>query len=428
MNLREKFILGAGDLALPGFSAKAGSFVSGGGGRLARINALLTLARAYRPAYSEACAAAGIPPEGLSSPVELPRLPLMRRGDLTAGSGGAALARLESGGTGMSGRVETALDLNAVLLRYAALLAVLKETGWTMGQKTAALHPVEYGYFNNLGKMLRSGAYSRIGFEFFQQYVLYGLFHNRKNVYYDSGVFAGGDAAPELLRRAAGEDPVLIITRPDALTAILTEVRRGRPPAFGRLRSVLTVGTVLGEAVRSAAVELLGAKVYNMYASTELGYVALGCACSGGWLHVNEGDYIVETGPEDEIIVTDLNNHLTPLLRYATGDAGLLERKSCACGRAGLMIRPRGRKGRFLETANGGRLYETEVIDRAVSSGLPLFQISTRQKEIRLAVRAERVTGAGTIVEALGLKERSFTLLPGAGFEIPSSGKFSFIV
>ena len=428
MNLKKKIIFGAGELLRPGFSARASGFGAGGGDRLGRLNALLSLARSGRPAYRAACAAAGVPAAGLASLGEIASLPLMGRGDLAPGSGGAALARLESGGSGMAGRVETALDLDGVLLRYADLLAALAGTGWTMGLKTAALHPVEYAYFKNFGGLLRSGAYGKLAFDFIQQYVLYGLFHNRKNVYYGSGVFSDGGAALDLLERAAAEAPALLITRPDVLMAALAAARRGERPAFGRLRSVLTVGAVLGGSVRAAAREALGAEVRNMYASTELGYVALGCPASGDWLHVNESDYVVESGAGNEVIVTDLNNRRTPLLRYATGDIGLLERKTCPCGREGLMLKPRGRKGRSVENAAGEELYEADVIDLAFSAGLPLFQISAGKKEIRLAAPAGSTPGAGAVVSALGLKEGAFGLSPAAGLEIPASGKFSFII
>ena len=49
---------------------------------------------------------------------------------------------------------ETRLGREAVLLRYAALLSVLKSAGWRMGERVIALHPAEYGYLENLPSML----------------------------------------------------------------------------------------------------------------------------------------------------------------------------------------------------------------------------------------------------------------------------------
>lgn len=428
MNLRERLVLKTGELLSPGFAGRAGAFGAGSYGRLERFNLLLSRARAALPAYGAACASALGGRPGLASLAEISKLPVLGRADAAGYAGGGALARLESGGTSLSGRVETALDLNGVLLRYAALLSALKEAGWTMGLRTAALHPVEYGYFNNLGGLLRSGAYGKICFEFFQQYVLYGLVHNRKNIYYDRKVFQAEDAALDLLRRASAGDPAFLITRPDVLGACLTAARRGKLPPFKKLKAVLTVGTALGEEVRTAASQMLGAQVYNMYASTELGYVALGGPGCEGWLHVDEGGHIVETGAGNELIITDLNNRVTPMLRYATGDVAWLEHRRCPCGREGLMLKPRGRKEKFLETAAGGRLYEAEAASLAFSSGLPLFQFSAAKKEVRLAPGTNPAPGAAAVAAALGLPEGCCGLLPGAGFEIPASGKFSFII
>ncbi|OGR45284.1 MAG: hypothetical protein A2X35_03295 [Elusimicrobia bacterium GWA2_61_42] len=428
MNPRERLVLKTGELLSPGFAARAKVFGAGRAGRLERFNLLLSRARAALPAYDGACASALDGRPGLAALDEISKLPVLGRADVAGYAGGGALARLESGGTSLSGRVETALDLNGVLLRYAGLLSVLGEAGWAMGRRTAALHPVEYGYFNNFGGLLRSGAYGKIVFEFFQQYVLYGLFHNRKNIYYDRGVFQAEDAALDLLRRAAGGEPEFLIARPDVLGAGLAAARRGKLPPFRKLKAVLTVGTALGEEVRAAASEMLGAQVYNMYASTELGYVALGGPGCEGWLHVDEGDHLVETGPGNELIVTDLNNRVTPMLRYATGDVAWLERRRCPCGREGLMLKPRGRKGKFLETAAGGRLYEAEAASLAFASGLPLFQFSAGKNEVRLALNGKPAPGAAAITAALGLPEGRCVLLPGANFEIPASGKFSFII
>ena len=308
------------------FSKISDSFGAGEKAPLEKINFLLSHARKNLPAYDALCRASGLSNDAPKSLEEIKNIPPMTRADLAMKTNllrnGTAVTNLKSGGTSRTDRLETALDVGAVLKRYASLLAVLSATGWDMGQKTAALHPIEYGYFNNLGEMIRERAFSKMAFEFFQQYILYGLFHNRENIPYASGIFSRPHEAAGLLERALHKTPVLLITRPDALMAAL---KAGGPVvsrATGRLKAVLTVGTVLGETVRLEAEEKLNAMVFNMYASTELGYVALNCARSGEWLHVNESDYFAETDASGEILITDFNNRLMPMLRYRTGDMG----------------------------------------------------------------------------------------------------------
>jgi len=425
MNLREKFALAAGGILLKGFEERAASF-GAGSGRLERLNLLLEKARASAPGCEEACAAAGIGKGGLASERELYKLPLTGRETLRAYSGGAALASLESGGTGGSGRVETRLDLAAVVARYAALLSVLKETGWEMGGKTAAFHPAEYGYFNNFGKLLSGGKFGKLVFEFFQQYVLYRLVHNRKNLYYDKSIFTDPAAAWALLASALREDPVLIITRPDALMAVLKSLRGKPRPAFRRLKAVLTVGTALGETVRREAAEVLGAKVFNMYASTELGYVALSCSRSGDWLHADEGRHIAEAAPGGELLVTDLENRLMPMLRYATGDAGEVRERACTCGRSGLMLKVHGRIKKYL-VAGDEKLYESGIIDRTFPSALPFFQLDQAGNAIILPPGTP-LSAAAEIRELLALPAGSYSEARSGSFTISSSGKFSFLI
>jgi len=436
MNLRETIILKTGGLLTDGFAETAGAFGAGGTAPLEKLNALLVHARRHLGNYDAACAAAGIGPRGLDSIEDVVKLPRMDRADLAGKANRlkdrAVLARLESGGTGRTGKVETALDLEGVVNRYATLLSVLKAAGWRMGDKTAAFHPVEYGYFNNLGAMLKNRAFLKIVFEFFQQYVLYRLIHNRKNVYYDGSVFRDKAAAGRLLEKALAADPVLIITRPDVLMSVVKSMR-GRPvPVFKRLKAVLTVGTPLAETVRKETKEKLGAEVFNMYASTELGYAALGCSHSEGWLHVNAAGYIVETDESGEVIVTDLNNRLMPMLRYGTGDIGELAPGSCVCGRHGLMLRLRGRKDKFIVNADGGKLYEADVIDRTFQADLPFFQVlagKDGKKEI-LFLSGEARGGeaaASDLAGRLGLEKGSYYLRRPSGFKMPSSGKFCFL-
>ena len=424
MNLRESLVLNAGGLLASGFKERASSFGAAGRDRLERLNFLLARARAGLPAYDAAC---GGPPgaAGLVSVADLSKLPLLGRADLSGYSGGGALARLESGGTGSSGRVETRLDFGAVAARYAALLSALKETGWRMGEKTVAFHPVEYGYFRNLGAMAGAGQFGRMAFEFLQQYVLYRLVHNRKNLHYDRGVFSGGGAARALAESAASENPALIITRPDALMAVLKSLRGAPPPRFKALKAVLTVGTALGETVRREARERLGVEVFNMYASTELGYVALSCRHSRGWLHADEAGHILETGAGGSLICTDLDNALMPLLRYDTGDIGELSARACPCGRSGPMLKVRGRGKSGIATA-GGTIYEAELIDRVFPSDLPFFQLDASARRMILPPECgeEKVSLIRTLLD---LPAGSYGAARSENFKISSSGKFSYL-
>lgn len=433
MRARERIISAAGNLLLDDFAVKAGSFGAGPVEPLRRFNELLAAARAGLPAYDGACSAAGLGAKGAANLDEIRKVPILGRAELAAGvnriKGARALARLESGGTGRAGRLETSLSLDAVAGRYAALLSVLKAAGWRMGGATAALHPVEYGYFQNFGGMLRAGAFTKLAFEFFQQYLLYRLFHNRVNIYYGGNIFSSDEAARRMLRSARARNPELLITRPDALMALLRVTGGERP--FGRLKAVLTVGTALAPAVREEAERKLGAKVFNMYASTELGYIALGCGASGDWLHVDEADYLVENDPVRGLLVTDFNNRLMPMIRYETGDCAETAVTACGCGRSGLRLKFKGRLRAFITDRAGAELHETDIIDRTYGAGLPFFQLLAGRNGLELLLApsgsGKETETARAVEAALGLNPGEIVRSGASGFSMPPSGKFCFL-
>lgn len=70
-------------------------------------------------------------------------------------------------------------------------------------------------------------------------------------------------------------------------------------------------------------------KVHMGYGLAELCTVA--SECEYGNLHVNMETCIVEI-VEGEIVVTDLFNTITPVIRYRTGDYGKLKESNCLCG------------------------------------------------------------------------------------------------
>ncbi len=429
-NLREEFILRSGETLLPGFRARAAAFYDRPADQLRLFNAILAAARGAMPKLDSACAAAGISKTGCASAEEIKKVPVLRREILAAGRNrakGAAMASLESGGTGRAGRLRTALSPSGVAWRYADLLAVLKETGWRMGERVSALHPEEYGYFQNFAGKAAAGAFGELAFGFAQQYLLYGLLHNRRNLLYSGKIFSDDAAARALLEDALADDPVLLITRPDALMAALKAWRPG--DRFRRLRAVLTVGTALGAAVREAAKQKFGAEVFDMYASTELGYVGLTCPLSGGLFHLNAASCLVEVAGDGGVIVTDFNNKLTPMLRYDTGDHGRLEPGPCPCGRPGPLLRVDGRAAGLALNAAGAALREIDIINLSFPEHLPFFQLYAGQ-DGRLALRlpareaGQKQVLAGRIAKTLFLP---YVPQASAGLRLPPSGKFCYL-
>jgi phenylacetate-CoA ligase len=134
--------------------------------------------------------------------------------------------------------------------------------------------------------------------------------------------------------------PLTLLIYPSNLAA-LAQHCAARSIVIPDLKNILTIGETLSPDVRVTAEATFGANVSDMYSSQEVGNIAIQCAQSGLY-HVMAENLIVEIldkngsaaapGNGGRVVVTDLNNFATPLIRYDIGDyaeAG----PACSCGR-----------------------------------------------------------------------------------------------
>ncbi len=149
----------------------------------------------------------------------------------------------------------------------------------------------------------------------------------------DTGV---AEQADWLIRR----DPHYLLTDAANLAA-LAAYFRAQNLALPNLREVRTVGDVVDAGLRRACEVAWGARVVDIYSSTEAGYLALQCP-EHDQLHVQMEAVVVEildadgeacaVGEVGEVVVTPLHNFATPFLRYALDDRASWG-EACACGR-----------------------------------------------------------------------------------------------
>ena len=168
------------------------------------------------------------------------------------------------------------------------------------------------------------------------------------------------------------------------------------------LRAVVTTSEMLTDGDRALIQETFQAPVYNEYGCGEVGAVLY--ECDQGTLHAMAENLFFELKPDPteqepdahSLIVTDLHNLATPLIRYEIGDRVVPIQDDCACGRGLAGFRKVfGRAYDFIETADGTR-YHGEfflyMIEEARESGVPILQAQFVQKtakdlEIRLVTR-----------------------------------------
>jgi len=236
------------------------------------------------------------------------------------------------------------------------------------------------------------------------------------------------------------ERPAYLLTYP-SLAAELAKasLRRGLRPAG--LLEVRTLGEALDPDVRALCREAWGVPLADVYSAEEVGYIALQCPENEHY-HVQAENLMVEildeagapcgTGVAGRVVVTDLHNFASPLIRYEIGDYAE-PGEACGCGR-GLPVlqRVQGRVRNMLVAADGKRYWPSLGV-RRLQEVAPIRQCQFVQRELDLVearlVADRRLTAA----EEEKLRERLLSRLP-AGFrvavsycaEIPrgASGKF----
>ncbi|MGP1678945.1 MAG: phenylacetate--CoA ligase family protein [Burkholderiales bacterium] len=240
-------------------------------------------------------------------------------------------------------------------------------------------------------------------------------------------------------------NPHYLLTYPTNLRALLERFERlGRIPPG--LREVRTVGETLTPDLRERCREVLGAGLVDVYSSQEVGVIALQCPVSGLY-HLQSESLLAEVlgdmgepcrpGEVGGVVVTDLHNFATPIIRYDIGDyaeAG----PACPCGR-GLptLARILGRQRNMIVLPDGRRSWGMVGLhkfrDIALILQYQLIQHSLEDVELRLVTPAaltpeQESRLVGVIHKAMGHPFRlRFSYFEG---ELPGTrgGKFEEVV
>lgn len=195
-------------------------------------------------------------------------------------------------------------------------------------------------------------------------------------------------------------NPTYVLTYPTCLAALLDCFERSgqRLPELAEVR---TVGETLAPQLRERTQAVLGARVCDAYSAQEVGAIALQCPDSDLY-HVHAESLLVEVlnergeacgvGETGRVVVTDLHNFATPLVRYELRDYAEVG-PPCRCGR-GLptLRRVLGRERNMVALPDGSRHWPLVGLHRYREAGeilqYQLLQHDLQQVEMRLVTRA----------------------------------------
>jgi phenylacetate-CoA ligase len=234
----------------------------------------------------------------------------------------------------------------------------------------------------------------------------------------------------EDLERLRRHDPDVVIGYPSSLHLLARRaLETGRTL---RLRAVETSAEVLSDAVRRDLREAFGCRVLDRYGCREAGIVAH--ECPEGRLHVNAESVLVEVRGR-EVLITTLDNHAMPLVRYHNEDLAETLPGACPCGRGLPMLQSiLGRRSDIIRSP-GGRLIHGEFFTHLFYDVAGITRFQVRQTEPALLVISV-VAGSSFDGAARALLERRIADHADPAFrvewrqvaEIPAvtSGKFRF--
>ncbi len=174
-----------------------------------------------------------------------------------------------------------------------------------------------------------------------------------------------------------------------AIYLLACHVERGGMPL--RLDAVFPTAELLLDGWRQTIGRVFGAAVLPYYGSGEVQSLGYSCPEAGEpAYHTCDEHSVIEVelpggqsglSGEGPFLITDLDNHALPLLRYRNGDAGAVAPAGCRCGRSlGLITRIDGRVNDLLYTTAGNPV--SGVIGThafRMVGGVEQFQIVQRQ-------------------------------------------------
>lgn len=315
------------------------------------------LQHAYKkvPFYQRRFADAGLRPEAIRGPDDLPRLPILTKSEiqnhchelLAEGTDPSRLTENQTGGS--TGHPLTFYqDSNYRAWKDADLLRNYRMAGYKLGMRWAFLWGSDYDAREHKG-----------WFGYLKDRFIYNLLWINT---FNLSVTTLTEQVEQLIR-----------FKPQILVAYVSSAT-----LLARLAKELEIGDISLQAIQTSAEiltpndrQLLEATfncpVFNRYGCREVSNIAHECEAHNG-LHILAENNLVEIvkengqrgkpGEEGRIVVTNLNNYAMPFIRYDTEDVGVYNDHVCPCGRGlPLLATVKGRSTDVFTSPSGKLLH-----------------------------------------------------------------------
>lgn len=300
--------------------------------QLTRLQAIITHAYETSDFYRHHFDSVGFEPTQIQSLEDLSKVPFLSKDDVRENLETGLISNkvdrskiLKITTSGSTGRPFTIYaDRDQLEVRFASTLRALEWTGWRFGDRQARL------WHQTLGM-----SKSQVFREKFDALLLRRLF------------IPAFEISPQNIKnfvlKIARHKPVLVDGYAESLNFLATYIRMGGDPGFSPT-AIMSSAQALPENTRRIIEEGFKTKVFDKYGSREFSGIAYECQAHNGH-HVVDECYLVELlvdgrparqGEVGEVVITDLYNLATPMIRYRIGDLAVAVDNSttCSCGRS----------------------------------------------------------------------------------------------
>ncbi|MDO5558717.1 MAG: hypothetical protein Q4F95_03875 [Oscillospiraceae bacterium] len=233
-----------------------------------------------------------------------------------------------------------------------------------------------------------------------------------ENIYYIDSSDLGSAHLEEMRKALIEKKPRIIFSYASTLVELARYIDSVSDSSVNYgLTSVLTAGEGISDNNRLFLQKVFGCKVYRRYSDMELGILGQDMG-DGGSYTLNWGSYYfeclkkdsdepAESGEVGRIVITDLFNYAFPMIRYDTGDLGLMEYpQDSTLPRLKEIL---GRSRDCVYTVDGRLLSPAKIsVSMWGAEGIRQWQfIQEDEKEYTLKINADLNTDTDQIIKKL---------------------------
>ena len=302
--------------------------------------------------YRERLDGLGIKPSDIQCADDLSKLPFLEKDDVRQNLHSGLISNavnkkrmLQINTSGSTGKPFTIFaDREQLEIRFASTLRAMEWTGWRFGDRQARL------WHQTIGMSRTQVIRERIDAWFMRRIFIPAFEINDQNI-------------EEFVAKIRNFHPKLVDGYAESLNFLARYIQMGNVAGFSPV-AVVSSAQALPIQTRQIIEKGMNTNVFDKYGSREFSGIAYECAAHAGH-HVVEECYIVELlvgnrvaepGEVGEIVVTDLHNLATPMIRYRIGDlaTAIDNSTNCQCGLQHVRIGEiEGRTQAIVHCANG---------------------------------------------------------------------------